>query len=71
MITLPKPFAFEELVARVRSVLRRKNSLLGEIIRVSDLEIDTKRRQVHRGNRLVELTTREFDILEDTGRECG
>lgn len=61
---LPKPFAFEELVARVRSVLRRKNSLLGEIIRVSDLEIDTQRRQVYRGNRLVELTTREFDILK-------
>jgi DNA-binding response OmpR family regulator len=61
---LPKPFAFEELVARIHSVLRRKNSLLGEIIRVGDLQVDTKRRQVHRGSRMVELTTRQFDLLK-------
>lgn len=61
---LPKPFAFEELVARIRSLLRRKNSMLGEIIKVQDLEIDSNRRQVYRGDRLVELTTREFDILK-------
>jgi DNA-binding response OmpR family regulator len=60
---LPKPFAFEELVARIRSVLRRKNASLGEIIHISDLVVDTRRRQVHRGSRLVELTTREFDML--------
>lgn len=68
---LPKPFAFEELVARIRSVLRRKNSLSGEIIRVSDLEIDNKRRQVHRGKRLVELTTREFEILKILAEHAG
>jgi two-component system, OmpR family, response regulator MprA len=68
---LPKPFAFEELVARIRSILRRKNSLLGEIIRISDLEIDTKRRQAHRGNRLVELTTREFEILKILAEHAG
>jgi DNA-binding response OmpR family regulator len=68
---LPKPFAFEELVARIRSVLRRKNSLLGEIIRVKDLEVDTQRRQVHRGNRLVELTTREYDILKILAENAG
>lgn len=68
---LPKPFAFEELVARIHSVLRRKNSSLGEIIKVSDLEIDTKRRQVHRGSRLIELTTREFDILRLLAENAG
>ena len=69
---LPKPFVFEELVARIRSVLRRKQGLGQDIIRVNDLEVDTKRRQVRRGNRPVELTTREFEILkllaENTGR---
>ena len=69
---LPKPFVFEELVARIRSVLRRKQGLGEDIIRVGDLEVDTKRRKVRRGNRPVELTTREFEILkllaENTGR---
>ncbi len=68
---LPKPFAFEELLARIRSVLRRKDSALGEIIRISDLEIDTKRRQVHRGSRLIELTTREFEILKILAENAG
>ena len=68
---LPKPFAFEELVARMRSVLRRKNSLLSDIIRVGDLEMDVKRRQVHRGDRLVELTTREFEILKLLAENAG
>jgi len=61
---LPKPFAFEELVARIRSVLRRKANMEEDVIRVGDLEIDTKRRQVRRGNRPVELTTREFELLK-------
>jgi two-component system response regulator MprA len=69
---LSKPFAFEELVARIRSVLRRKETLAEGIIHVDDLEIDVKCRQVRRGNRLVELTTREFELLkllaEHTGR---
>jgi len=61
---LPKPFAFEELVARIRSVLRRKKTLAEGIIHVGDLQIDTKRRQVRRGSRSVELTTREFELLK-------
>jgi two-component system, OmpR family, response regulator MprA len=61
---LPKPFAFEELVARMRSVLRRKNTTLGEIIRINDLEIDTQRRQVRRGERSIDLTNREYEILK-------
>ncbi len=63
---LPKPFEFEELVARIRSILRRKTTSttsVEDFIRVGDLEIDTKRRRVRRGNRLIELTTREFELL--------
>ena len=68
---LPKPFVFEELVARIRSVLRRKQGLGQDIIRVNDLEVDTKRRQVRRGNRPVELTTREFEILKLLAENAG
>ena len=69
---LPKPFALEELVARIHSVLRRKKILTEIVIHVGDLDIDIARRQVRRGSRLVELTTREFELLrllaENTGR---
>ncbi|MBN1366692.1 MAG: response regulator transcription factor [Dehalococcoidales bacterium] len=68
---ISKPFAFEELVARIRSVLRRKNAAVGEIIQVGDLKVDTKRRQVYRGSRPVELTTREFDILKLLSENSG
>lgn len=68
---LPKPFAFEELVARIRSVLRRKQISEEEVIRVGDLEVDTKRRQVRRGNRPLELTTREFELLKLLAENAG
>ncbi len=61
---LPKPFAFEELVARIRAVLRRKKVPLEEVIRVGDLQVDVRRRQVWRGSRSVELTSREFELLK-------
>ncbi len=68
---LPKPFAFEELAARIKSILRRKKNL-EEIIRVAGLEIDPKSRQVRRDDRVVELSNREFELLkllaENTGR---
>ncbi|MBI2853840.1 MAG: response regulator transcription factor [Chloroflexi bacterium] len=65
---LSKPFEFEELVARIRSIIRRRtpspiSSSSEDLIRVRDLEIDIKRRRVRRGSRLVELTTREFELL--------
>jgi two-component system response regulator MprA len=68
---LAKPFVFEELVARIRSVLRRKQGLGDDIIRVGDLEVNTKRRQVRRGNRPIELTTREFEILKLLAENAG
>jgi two-component system response regulator MprA len=61
---LPKPFVFEELLARIRSVLRRQGLEREKIIRVSDLEIDLDRREVRRGDRTIELTTREFELLK-------
>jgi two-component system response regulator MprA len=68
---LPKPFVFEELVARIRSVLRRKGGPGEDVIRVGNLEVDTKRRHVRRGNRSIELTTREFEILRLLAESAG
>lgn len=68
---LPKPFVFEELVARIRSVLRRKKVVDEEVICVGDLEIDVIRRQARRGNRPLELTTREFELLKLLAENAG
>jgi DNA-binding response OmpR family regulator len=59
---LTKPFDIEELIARVRALLRRADG--DEILRVADLEINTSTREVRRGAREIELTTREFELLE-------
>ncbi len=68
---LPKPFAFEELLARIRAVLRRRSRCTEGIIQIEDIEIDIEKRQVRRGNRLVELTTREFDLLKLLAQYAG
>lgn len=61
---LPKPFDFGELLARVRALLRRDALHKGRIIRVADLQIDTKQRRVSRGGQEVLLTPREYSLLE-------
>ena len=62
---LVKPFAFPELGARIRALLRRRNKAESEsTLKVSDLEIDPVRRTVVRGGHRIELTVREFDLLE-------
>ena len=61
---LPKPFTFKELLARVRAVLRRRGIVLGRVIAVGDLSLDRETREVTRGERTVELTPREFELLE-------
>jgi DNA-binding response OmpR family regulator len=61
---LTKPFAFRELVARVGALARRPPTLVPETIRVADLEVDLRARRVRRGARALELTAKEFALLE-------
>ena len=58
-----KPFAFDELMARIRAQLRRTQPHT-EILRVADLTMDTSTREVKRGERKLELTSKEYDLLE-------
>jgi len=60
---LAKPFAFRELEARIRALLRRKGGA-GARLKVGDLELDRVARSVRRGERQVELSPKEFDLLE-------
>jgi two-component system response regulator MprA len=59
-----KPFALEELLARVRALLRRTSSESGEKLRFADLELDPGTRDVMRGGRRIDLTRTEFALLE-------
>ena len=59
-----KPFALEELLARIRALLRRTSDETGETLRFADLELDPGTRQVRRGSRQIELTRTEFSLLE-------
>ena len=59
-----KPFALEELLARVRALLRRTGDTDGEVARFADLVLDPSTREVTRGGRPIELTRTEFSLLE-------
>jgi two-component system response regulator MprA len=59
-----KPFALEELLARVRALLRRTSDETGEVLRFADLELDPSTREVRRGSTQIELTRTEFSLLE-------
>jgi DNA-binding response OmpR family regulator len=61
---LTKPFAFRELLARTRALLRREARTKDPVLRVADLEIDTVSHEVRRAGKVVELTTKEYAILE-------
>ena len=61
---LIKPFDFDEMLARIRAMTRRRGAHTSSIIKIGDLEIDTAARSVKRGNRNIELSAREFSILE-------
>jgi two-component system response regulator MprA len=61
---LTKPFALEELLARVRALLRRTGDGTGETLRFADLELDPGTREVMRGGERIELTRTEFSLLE-------
>ncbi|HEV3156634.1 MAG TPA: response regulator transcription factor, partial [Candidatus Baltobacteraceae bacterium] len=60
---LGKPFELEELIARLHSALRRPRMELRQTFTYGDLSVDLSRRSVHRGNRRIDLSTREFDLL--------
>jgi len=66
-----KPFAFSELLARIRALLRRGKSELGDRIRLADLDMDTAAHVVSRSGRELTLTAREFDLLEYLLRQQG
>jgi two-component system copper resistance phosphate regulon response regulator CusR len=68
---LTKPFDFRELLAHIRALLRRGQSLQPDVIKVEDLEMDTRARQVRRGGRGVYLTAKEYALLEYLARRAG
>jgi DNA-binding response OmpR family regulator len=61
---LPKPFAFAELLARLRALTRRRAPVAGQVLAVADLTLDPVRRRVERGGRTIDLTPKEFALLE-------
>lgn len=61
---LRKPFSLVVLIARLRALLRRGARQLGEVLEVDDLRLDTRTREVTRAGQVIELTPREYQILE-------
>ena len=61
---LVKPFAFEELIARIRALLRRPNQNIGKVLKVADLSMDTHNFRVKRGDQEISLSPTEFRLLE-------
>jgi two-component system, OmpR family, copper resistance phosphate regulon response regulator CusR len=68
---LVKPFAFSELLARVRTLLRRGRTREPEVLRAADLELDLRRRRAVRAGRRIDLTAKEFALLELLLRRQG
>ncbi len=68
---LPKPFAFSELAARTRALLRRSGAPVDVILRVEDLEFNRVERQVRRGEKPIELTPKELAPLEFLMQNAG
>ncbi len=66
-----KPFAFEELLARIEALSRRPPQLSARVVSVGDLEIDLDAREVRRAGTLIELTPKEYTVLEYLMRHAG
>jgi two-component system copper resistance phosphate regulon response regulator CusR len=66
-----KPFAFEELLARVEALSRRPRILAAPVLRVGDLELDQDTRDVRRAGEAIELTPKEYSVLEYLMRHAG
>ena len=68
---LTKPFAFAELKVRVKALLRRQPAARMHVLRVGDLEVDRLTQQVRRGGRKIELTSKEYSLLEYLASHAG
>jgi DNA-binding response OmpR family regulator len=68
---LTKPYAFWELLARIRALLRRSKNARPPLLRVTDLTLDPVTHEVTRGGRVIDLTKKEYDILNALARHAG
>jgi len=68
---LAKPFDFGELLARIRALLRRGPRLVDPVLKIDNLQVNTRSRQVCRDGRLIEMTSKEYALLECLAREAG
>ena len=68
---LPKPFAFEVLLARIRALLRRPQDTVQNVLKVKDLTMDTSKHEVKRAGKLIKLSSKEYAILEYMMRNEG
>ncbi len=68
---LVKPFAFEELLARVRALLRRPHQAVGSVLRVNDLALDPQTYSVRRQDKPITLSSKEYALLEYLMRNAG
>ncbi|MFH0983348.1 MAG: heavy metal response regulator transcription factor [Planctomycetota bacterium] len=68
---LPKPFSFAELLARLRALLRRGPALTANPLTIADMSVDVVGRQVHRAGKRIELSAREYALLEYLARHVG
>ena len=66
-----KPFAFEELLARVEALARRPRALASSVLRIADLELNRDTREVQRSDEVIELTPKEYSVLEYLMRHSG
>ena len=68
---LTKPFSFNILCARIRAMLRVKENITGSVLEIADLSIDTTTRVVKRGDTVIELSSKEYSVLEYLMRNKG
>jgi two-component system copper resistance phosphate regulon response regulator CusR len=68
---LTKPFAFDELLVRVKALLRRGSPERASVLRIGDLEIDRQKQQARRAGKRIELTPKEYSLLEYLGSNQG
>ena len=68
---LTKPFSFRELLARIRALLRRDSQLRPDVLKIGDLVVDAASHRVSRANREVQLTAKEYALLEYLARRTG